>query len=515
MSRPNVVFILIDDMGWKDIGCYGSSFYETPNLDRLRAEGMLFTDAYAACPVCSPTRASILTGRYPARVGVTNYISGHARGKLIDAPYIDHLPLEEHTLASAMRDGGYRTYHVGKWHLGGEPYWPEKQGFDVNVAGCDWGMPHKGYFSPYGIPMLEEGPEGEYLTDRLTDEAIALLRANGDAPVLPEPALLRGPHPHPGAGGGDRATSRRRPAAWGWTRWRRSTSTVRSPASTSGTCASRAGWCSRTPSTPPWSSGSTGTSAGCWPRWTSWARREDTLVIFTSDNGGLATAEGSPTCNAPLAEGKGWMYEGGTRECLLVRWPGRVEPGSTCATPVTSPDFYPTLLEAAGLSTDPRAALRRRQPDAPAGGGSDLDREAIFWHYPHYGNQGGTPGCSRARGRLEADRVLRGRPARTLQPARGPGRDSTDLAGAEPERTRQHARHAQGMARGDRGHRAPSRTPTTTPPTGIWILPSRARPSTRRTRRNGEKGRALVTTTQRTPRRPNACFALCSLWRSS
>ncbi len=184
MGRPNVVFILIDDMGWMDIGCYGSSFYETPNLDRLCGEGMRFTDAYASCPVCSPTRASILTGRYPARVGVTEWIGGHAVGKLIGASYLDHLPLEEHTIASALRDGGYRTYHVGKWHLGGEPFWPEKQGFDVNIGGCEWGCPYKGYFDPYGIPTLPSHQPGEYLTDRLTDEAIRLLRGNGDDPFF-------------------------------------------------------------------------------------------------------------------------------------------------------------------------------------------------------------------------------------------------------------------------------------------------------------------------------------------
>jgi len=169
MGQPNIVFILIDDMGWMDLGCYGSSFYETPNLDRLAAGGMRFTDAYASSPVCSPARASIMTGKTPARIPLTNYIPGMEKGRVLSAPYLFHLPLEEKTVASALREGGYQTWHVGKWHLGEEPYWPDKHGFDVNVGGCHWGAPKQGYFSPYGCPAISDGPQGEYLTDRLRD----------------------------------------------------------------------------------------------------------------------------------------------------------------------------------------------------------------------------------------------------------------------------------------------------------------------------------------------------------
>ncbi|MFP4028157.1 MAG: sulfatase [Candidatus Brocadiia bacterium] len=393
MSKPNFLFILIDDLGWKDLGCYGSSFYETPNLDRLASEGMRFTDAYAACPVCSPTRASILSGKYPARVGVTNYIGGHAQGKLVDAPYIEHLPLEEKTVASSLRDAGYNTYHVGKWHLGGEDYWPEKQGFDRNIAGCHMGMPTSGYFSPYDIPTLDDGPEGEYLTDRLTDEAISLLKNNGDDPFFLYMAYYSvhipiqgkkeyverfkkkveklnldsvktfevGEH-FPCDHKKDRRIKRR---------------LVQSDPEYAAMIKSMDENIGRLLKTID-----------------ELGKSEDTVVIFTSDNGGLATAEGSPTCNAPLSEGKGWMYEGGTREPLLVKWPGQIEPGSLCSESVTSPDFYPTMLEMAGL--DP---LPDQHEDGcsilPLLKGSDsIDRDAIFWHYPHYGNQGGTPGCS-------------------------------------------------------------------------------------------------------------------------
>ena len=185
MERPNIIMILIDDMGWRDLQCFGSSFYETPNMDALAAEGTVFTNAYAPCPVCSPSRASLYTGQYPARVGVTNYIGAHDFGKLAEVPYLDHLPTEEYTLSRAYKDAGYRTYHVGKWHLGGKEYYPEHHGFDVNIGGCDWGHPHRGYFAPFGIDTLPDDiPAGEYLTDYLTDRAIELIENNGDAPFF-------------------------------------------------------------------------------------------------------------------------------------------------------------------------------------------------------------------------------------------------------------------------------------------------------------------------------------------
>ncbi len=393
MAPPNFVFILIDDLGWRDLACYGSTFYETPNLDRLAAEGMRFTDAYAACPVCSPTRASILTGRYPARVGVTNYIGGDARGKLLDAPYVDHLPLEERTLASALKDAGYRTYHVGKWHLGGEPYWPERHGFDVNVAGCGWGMPRNGYFSPWGIPTLEDGPEGEYLPDRLSNEAVRLIHGNGDepfflylayyavhVPIQAKPDYIERFQEKARIAGLDKAQTFEEDGPFPCEHKKHLRITRR-----------------LLQSDPSYAAmvKSMDEGIGCvLQAIEDIGQADNTVVTFTSDNGGLATAEGSPTCNAPLAEGKGWMYEGGTREPLIVRWPGHVEAGSVCVAPVTSPDFYPTVLDMAGLDPMPEQhcdgvslAPLLQGRDAP-------EPRAIYWHYPHYGNQGGTPGSS-------------------------------------------------------------------------------------------------------------------------
>ncbi len=392
MTKPNFVFILVDDLGWMDLGCYGSSFHETPCLDRLAAEGMRFTNAYASCPVCSPTRASIMTGKYPATVQVTNYIPGMAKGKLLSAPYLHHLPLEEKTIARALGEQGYATWHVGKWHLGDKAYWPQHHGFDVNIGGWSAGMP-RSYFSPYSNPMLEDGPEGQYLTDRLTDEAIRLIRSNDGRPFFLNlwyytvHIPVQGKQEHV-----DRFTAKA--AARGLDKknafeigeyfpcqHKRDQRVVRR----------------RFQSDP-------GYAAMVWSLDENVGRilealqqeglADDTVVMFTSDNGGLATAEGSPTCNAPLAEGKGWMYEGGTREPLVVRWPGVTKPGSLCDVPTTSPDFYPTLLEIAGLDPLPEQHSDGVSMVPLLKGDGQLDREALFWHYPHYANQGGTPGCS-------------------------------------------------------------------------------------------------------------------------
>ncbi|HUU60644.1 MAG TPA: sulfatase, partial [Phycisphaerae bacterium] len=351
MTRPCFIFILIDDLGWTDLGCYGSSFYETPHLDRLATEGMRFTHAYAACPVCSPTRASILSGKYPATVQVTNYIPGQEKGKLLSAPYLHYLPREEKTVAAALRDGGYRTWHVGKWHLGDEPYWPQHHGFDVNVGGWSAGMP-RSYFSPYHNPMLPDGPEGEYLTDRLTDEAIRLIENNDGRPFFLNLCYYAVHIPIQGKGDYV-AKYKAKAAAMGLDRKDPFEIGERFPCEhkkdqrvTRRRFQSDPGYAAMVESLDENvgrivqaldAKGLTG----------------NTVIFFTSDNGGLATSEGSPTCNAPLAEGKGWMYEGGTREPLIVKWPGVTRPDSLCDVPVTSPDFYPTMLEMAALDSIP------------------------------------------------------------------------------------------------------------------------------------------------------------------
>ena len=389
--KPNIIFILIDDMGWRDLGCYGSSFYETPNLDKLASDGMLFTDAYAACPVCSPTRASILTGKYPATVGVTNFIGGDAKGKLIDAPYLYQLPLEETNIARVLKNGGYQTWHVGKWHLGQEPFYPTHHGFDVNIGGCHYGHPPT-YWSPYNIENLTDGPAGEYLTDRLTDEAITLIENSGEAPFflnfwhyavhtpIQAPSALVEKYRAKAEKLGLDEDGGMEEGEYFPMEHKKNQRVRRR----------------RFQSDPTYAAMVENLDANIGRLLEALERTgqaENTLVIFTSDNGGLSTAEGSPTSNAPLNEGKGWMYEGGTREPLIVRWPGQIAAGTRCEVPVTSPDFYPTFAAVAGVPTEAGIKGETLLP-LFTGAADSLKREAIFWHYPHYGNQGGTPGSS-------------------------------------------------------------------------------------------------------------------------
>ncbi len=393
MAATNFIFVLIDDLGWRDLGCCGSSFYETPNLDKLAAGGVRFTDAYAACPVCSPSRASILTGKYPARLGLTNYIGGNARGRLIDAPYVRRLSLEETSLAGALKAAGYATWHVGKWHLGPRECWPDRHGFDVNIAGCDWGMPKNGYFSPYGNPSLPDGPEGEYLTDRLTDEAVTLIKGSGGRPFFMYLAYYS-VHVPIQAPEDDIARFREKAVDLELDRLKTFEVGEAFPCEHKRYLRVMRRLLQSDPAY----------AAMVWRLDWNIGRlldaleaeglAEDTAVFFTSDNGGLSTAESSPTSNAPLAEGKGWMYDGGTREPLIVRWPGAARPGSLSSVPVTGPDFYPTILEMAGLEPVPAQHADGVSFAPVLRGESGAGREAIFWHYPHYGNQGGTPGCS-------------------------------------------------------------------------------------------------------------------------
>ncbi len=392
-NKPNIVFILIDDMGWRDLTCYGSTFYETPNIDKLCKDGMFFTDAYASCPVCSPTRASILTGKYPANVGITNYIKGRSIGKLLDVPYIDHLPDTEISLAKSLKEGGYNTWHVGKWHLGGRPYFPEDHGFDVNIGGCHWGHPKNGYFSPWGIETLSDGINGEYLTDRLTDEAICLIKNNIGKPFflnlwhytvhIPIQAKEEYVEKYKNKAtklGLDKLKTFEKGEKLPVIN-KRHKNVYRRLIQSDPVYAAMIEILDENIGRLVKSIDETGQS-------------ENTIIFFTSDNGGLSTTEGSPTCNFPLLEGKGWMYEGGIREPLIIKWPKVINPGSVCSTPVTSTDFYPTLLEIAGLDLLPEQHTDGISILPLLQGENRLDRDTIFWHFPHYGNQGGTPTCA-------------------------------------------------------------------------------------------------------------------------
>jgi len=400
MKQPNILFILIDDLGWKDLSCYGSTFYETPVLDRLARDGMRFTDAYATCPVCSPSRASIMTGKYPANVGITDWIDwgGHlhpCRGRVVDVPYLKELPSREHTLAQALRDGGYSTWHVGKWHLGGPNHRPEDHGFDVNIGGCEAGAPGT-YFSPWPISVLhgEDLPRGTYITDYLTDRTVELIRRHDAGrpfylnlchyavhqKIEAKPDDIRKYEAKVKATGLDKVKAFEEgdffPCEHKKTQ-RIIRRIVQSDPVYAGMIENL-----------DWNIGRVLQAIE------ETGRAGNTIVVFTSDNGGLSTAESSPTCNAPLSEGKGWMYEGGTRVCQIVKWLGVVAPRSICSTPTTGTDFYPTFLEAVGLDPIPSQHTDGISIIPLLKGSTKFDRGPIFWHYPHYGNQGGTPAAA-------------------------------------------------------------------------------------------------------------------------
>jgi arylsulfatase A-like enzyme len=403
VPKPNVIFILLDDYGYADLGCYGSKFYETPVIDRLAKQGIRFTDAYAASPVCSPTRAAIMTGRYPTNTGITDWIpgrqasnSGSPNDKLIALPFALELNLEEVTIAEILRQNGYKTMISGKWHLGSnEKYWPENQGFDVNKGGYSAGQPNRGktsngYFSPYGNPRLEDGPAGEYLTDRQTDEAINFIRDNREKPFFVYLSYYAVHNPMQGKEelvkrftlkADSMGLSKIQP----FTRdrsWIKKTMTdnYKERIIQSNPVYAAMIW-------------SVDENLGKLFKALNELKLEDnTIIMFTSDNGGLSTSEGSPTCNAPLRAGKGWLYEGGIRVPLIIRLPGNKNSGMEINTPVSSIDYFKTICEMTG--SDPGKSEQDGVSILPLLKNKAIADRPLFWHYPHYSNQGTQPGSA-------------------------------------------------------------------------------------------------------------------------
>ncbi len=391
---PNFLFILVDDLGWTDLGCYGSTFYETPNIDRFSERSMKFTEAYAACPVCSPTRASIMTGKYPARLKTTDWfgapqpynVEKHwTRNKpLIPAEYIEYMPLEEITIAEVLKENGYSTFFAGKWHLGKEGYYPEDQGFDINKGGWERGGPYGPgkYFTPYGNPKLEDGPEGEHLPDRLAQETIDFISIQKNNPFF---AYLSFYSVHTPLIGRSDLVEKYQVKSESVdfegeefipinnNRWRQ----VQNHAVYAAMVEAMDEAVGRVLKALD-----------------SLNISDNTVVFFMSDNGGLSTSEGHPTTNLPLKAGKGWLYEGGIREPMIIRWPGVSDPNSVCNYPVTSTDFYPTILEMANISLRLDQHIDGISMAPLLKGEEKLSRDALYWHYPHYGNQGGSPGSA-------------------------------------------------------------------------------------------------------------------------
>lgn len=422
-DHDNVVLLVADDLGWRDLGCTGSEFYETPNLDRLAAEGARFETAYAACPVCSPTRVALMTGKAPARLDTTDYFGGRRKGRLLPAPYQSQLPAGETTLAEAFSEAGYRTGFFGKWHLGGKGSYPEDHGFEHNAGGFERGHPPKGYFSPYGNPKLTDGPKGEHLTERLTREAVGWMESVKDEPFLLVFCYYTVHTPlqsKPDYTERYRAKREESPAgepAWGKERQRK-VRLVQDHAVYAGMVQSL--------------DESVGHVLAALEEH---GLTEETMVLFTSDNGGLSTSEGHPTSNVPLRAGKGWVYEGGVRVPAIVRWPGVTEPGAILEDPMWSADVYPTALAAAGLDLRPTQHMDGLALTPALAGGTLPDR-ALYWHYPHYGNQGGAP-CGAVRwGDWKLVEWFEDGQVELFNVHEDAG-ESTDLASQEPERAAQ------------------------------------------------------------------------------
>ncbi len=413
-SKPlkyNIISILVDDWGWSDAGCLGSDLYETPNIDRLAAEGMRFARAYAACTVSSPTRAALMTGKYPARLHITDWISGHiephARMRVPD--WTMYLPPEEFILPEALKQGDYHTIHIGKWHLGDSViYHPQNQGFDINIAGYGKGQPPS-YFFPYSnkteppIPYLEGGHEGEYLTDREAEEACNFIRENKDRPfyinlchyAVHTPLQAKEEYIREFEGK-VRENGRHRNPVYA--------AMIRSVDESLGrilTVLDETGIADRT------------------------------AILITGDNGGLIGRGQRVTDNSPLRAGKGSPYEGGVRVPLLVKVPGITKPGSVCEEPVMTIDLYPTFVDLAGVppvSGPDGLSLLPLLKDPEA----SLEREALYWHYPHYHPGGATPYSAILKGDYRLIEFLEDHRTELYDLKNDPG-ESQDLSISRPD----------------------------------------------------------------------------------
>ena len=422
-EHPNVILIVADDLGWADIEPNNpDTFYRTPNLNRLAARGVRFTNAYAAAPVCSPTRGSIMTGRHPARTRTTDWFGGARTGKLLPAEYRSALPREEHTIAEMFLDAGYATFFAGKWHLGPEGYWPEDQGFEVNRGGWTRGGPYGGkkYFSPYGNPRLTDGQPGEHLPDRLARETVEFMADQDDHPFL---AVLSFYSVHTPLLAPESLVevyrNRQKMVDVNGPRWgrerNRKVRLVQDHAVYGAMVESMDAAVGKVLD---------GLDA--------LGLVENTIVVFFSDNGGLSTSEGHPTCNLPFRAGKGWLYEGGIREPCLIALPGRDAGAKVSSIPITSHDLLPTLLELCHLPPETKRPLDG-QSLAPILLNEDVDwpRTELYWHYPHYGNQGGAPSGAIRSGDLKMIEWFEDDRVELFDLATDPG-ETIDLAGDRP-----------------------------------------------------------------------------------
>ena len=430
-KQPNFVFFLVDDLGWADVGCFGSTFYETPNIDGLCASGMKFSHGYAACPVCSPTRASIMTGRHPVRVDITDWIPGMVAKpdhypKFKHVYDRDNLALDEVTIAEVLKQNGYATFFAGKWHLGDEGHWPTDQGFDVNVGGNSKGSPPGGYYAPWTNPTLKANNKGEYLTERLTEESLKFLDTRDEEkPFLLYLAYYNVHTPI--------TPYKKRIEHYQQKRaeqFNDETPTIDEHDVVSTVRQDNAAYASMVAAVDD----SVGSILG---KLEQLGIDENTVVVFFSDNGGLCTSpRKGPTSNLPLRSGKGWLYEGGVREPMIIRAPGVAKPGSETDVPVVSMDFFPTILELAGLSTMPDLHVDGVSlVPLLAGKGEPAQRE-FYWHYPHYHGSRWKPGASIRDGDWKLIEFIHHDKVELYNLKRDPG-EQTELSKSNPEKTRE------------------------------------------------------------------------------
>lgn len=387
VRRPNVLFILVDDLGLRDLGCTGSTFYETPNIDRLASEAFIFTQGYAASCVCSPSRASILTGKFTARHGITDWIGAESgiewrknnrHDRLLPAGYVHNLPAAEITLAEAMKSAGYKTFFAGKWHLGALGSYPEDHGFDINKGGWEKGSPMGGYFSPWVNPKLENRKDGENLSMRLANETAAFIKSHKDSSFF---AFLSFYAVH-----GPIQTTQEK--------WQKYRAKAEAQGIAEMGFKMERNLPIRTIQDNPIYAGlveSMDDAVGIvLNALKEYGIAENTMVVFTSDNGGVASGDSFSTTNLPLRGGKGYQWEGGIREPYFIKVPWLQTGGSTSDYPVTGTDFYPTILDLVEIDL-----LPEQHEDGislkPILEGKTMPDRTLFWHYPHYGNQGGDP----------------------------------------------------------------------------------------------------------------------------
>lgn len=386
VKKPNIVFILADDLGAHDLSYSGSKYYETPNINAIARAGVEFTQGYAACQVCSPSRASLLSGQYTARHGVTDWIgaaTGEAWGdyyntKVMPPEYAHAIPDESITIAEALKSNGYKTFFAGKWHLGDEPYTPESNGFDINKGGWEVGGPKGGYYAPWRNPKLDAKYDGENLTKRLALETADFISENKDQPFF---ALLSFYAVH----GPIETTAAK------WTKYREKAEAQGIPESG---FEMEARLPIRTVQDNPVYAGlveSMDDAVGVvLERLKALGLDENTIIVFTSDNGGVASGDAFSTTNYPLRGGKGYQWEGGIREPYLIKVPMLKNTPKSVDYPVSGIDIYPTLLDLVGAEKDPKQIVDGISL-VPLLKGKSLNSRPLFWHYPHYGNQGGDP----------------------------------------------------------------------------------------------------------------------------